>query len=77
MILPNQISIPLPIARASALSSVVSSPTPVGRSSALITPKIYRPVGFQLLLRLQPSSFTPSLNPRSARTKLETAKQSP
>ncbi|HMH06272.1 MAG TPA: hypothetical protein VK579_06280 [Terriglobales bacterium] len=69
-------NIPLPTTRAFALSPVVSA-GPLRRSSAPITPKILPSLVYQLRLRLQPSSFTPSLNPRSGRTKFETTKQNP
>jgi hypothetical protein len=77
LILRNQTSIPLPTTPAFALSPVVSLLVPLRRSSAPITPKILRPLVYQLRLRLRPSSFTPSLNPRSGGTKLETTKQNP
>jgi hypothetical protein len=77
LILLNQTSIPLPTTPAFTLSPFVSLLVPIPLSSALITRKTLRPLALQLLLRLQPSSFTASVNPRSRRTKLETSKQNP
>jgi hypothetical protein len=77
LILLNRPSIPLPTTRAFALSPVLSLLVLLRPSSAPITRKILRPVVYPLRLRLQPSSFTASVHPRSGRTKLETTKQSP